>query len=132
MAEKVDLLKEWIKYKKAELKAKNERIKVESILVNLYGTNFPEKSKTFNEEEIGFSINIKKNIVYSFDQDAWMSIRTDIPESLRPEKIVFNLDVLGFEYLKASQNENEKEVYKKISDCVTMKENKPTITVEKK
>jgi|WetSurMetagenome_2_1015567.scaffolds.fasta_scaffold03341_6 ribonucleotide reductase beta subunit family protein with ferritin-like domain len=128
MSEKEFFFKEWLKYKKAEDIAKNKRIEVEKSLVQIYGTEFDGNSKTFNEEDINFNINIKKNIKYNLDQEKYKLIRTDIPEELRPEKIKFELDLKGFEYLK----ENEKELYKKVSDCVEKKDNKPTINVEKK
>lgn len=127
MDEKEILLKEWLKHKKAEKKAKDGRNKVEIEIEKLYGTDFKGNSKIFKEEELGFNINLKKNIKHNLDQDAWKSVRSDIPEDLRPEKVSFSLDVKGFEYLKA----NEKEIYKKVSDCVEIKTNKTTIKVEK-
>jgi len=127
IAEKEELLKSWIKFKKAENKAKKNRNEIESQIETLYGTDFKEISKTFKEEELGFSVNLKKNTKYNLDQEAWQAIRSDIPEDLRPEKVTFSLDVKGFEYLKI----NELEIYKKVSDCVTIKNNKTTIKVEK-
>jgi hypothetical protein len=127
MPEKEKLFKEWQKFKKAESKAKKNRVEIEKELEAIYGTDFKEKSKTFKEEGIGFSINIKKNEVYKIDQSAWESIRTDIPSDLRPENITFSLDVKGYEYLKA----NKPEIYEKVSDCVEFKVNKPTIKIEK-
>lgn len=127
MEEKENLLKDWLKHKKAENKAKEKRIGIEDKLEKLYGTDFKENSKTFTEEELGFKINLKKNIKYNLDQEAWIAIRPDIPEDLRPEKVSFSLDVKGFEYLKA----NNKEIYEKVSDCVEIQTNKTTIKVEK-
>ena len=124
---KESLFKDWTKFKKAEDKNKKARQEIEKELEALYGTDFKETSKSFTEEELGFKINLKKNIVHKLDQEAWQSIRSEFPENLRPEKISFSLDVKGFEWLKA----NESELYKKVSDCVEIKQNKTTIKVEK-
>jgi VIT1/CCC1 family predicted Fe2+/Mn2+ transporter len=124
--EKEKLMKEWIRFKKAEEKAKKNRIEVEKGLEEIYGS-FKGNSKTFNEEN-GFSVNIKKNVKYSLDQTKWKGIRTKIPENYRPEKISYSLDLAGFNWLK----ENNNELYLKVSDCVEQKNNKSTITVEKK
>jgi len=123
---KEELLKSWLKFKAAEEKAKKNRNDIEKEIEALYGTDFQETSKTFTEEK--FKINLKKNIVYKLDNEAWLSIRNDIPENLRPEKISFSLDVKGFNYLKDNGPE---DVYKKVSDCVEIKQNKTTISVEK-
>jgi len=124
---KADLLKKWLKAKKAETKAKDDRVAVEDDIIKIYGIDFDGTSRTFKEDDLGFSVNIKKNVIHQFDQDAWKSVREDIPVDLRPEKVKFEVDVKGFEYLK----ENNKEVYLKVSDCVTVKENKTTVKVEK-
>jgi len=127
--EKADLFKNWLKAKKAEDKAKNSRVEVEAQIEAIYGTDFEGTSKTFKEEEIGFSVNLKKNIVYDLDQSAWGSVRVDIPAELRPEKIKFSIDVKGFEYLRDTKE--QAEYYKMVSDCVTIKNNKTSVKVEK-
>lgn len=126
--EKADLLKAWLKAKKAEDTAKNKRYAIEEQINSLY-PDFDGNSKTFKEEDLGFSVNVKKNIRFTFDQDAWASVRADIPEELRPEKIKFEVDEKGFKFLKESKE--YQETYRKVSDCVTIKENKSTIKVEK-
>lgn len=145
---KEELLKEWVKCKKAEKKQKDARALVEVELEKLYGTKFKGSSKTFKEEDLGFSVNVKKNIKTKLDQEAYTAVRETIPEILRPEiaTIVYDLDVKGFEYLKANVKETYKiesdddsedieveikDIYKKVSDCVEIKVNKPTIKVEK-
>jgi len=128
-AEKESLLKEWIKFKKAESKAKSARVEVEGRIQEIYGLGFDGNSKTFKEDDLGFSINLKKNVVYSLDQEKWKSVRNEIPENIRPEKITFSIDVEGFNYLQG--NEELVDTYKKVSDCVTIKENKPSVKVEK-
>ena len=124
--EKEQLLKDWIKHKNAESRAKEKRLAIERDIEQLY-SDFPENSKTFKEEEIGFSVNLKKNFKYNLNQDQYLGIRSEIPEDLRPEKVIFSLDLKGYEWLR----ENNQEIYRKISDCVEFKINKPTIKVEK-
>lgn len=128
-AEKESLLKEWIKFKKAEDAAKKKRVDVETQIEALYAPliDAQEKSKTFSEDDLGFKVNLKKNIVRKLDQDKYISVRQDIPEDLRPEKITFSLDEKGFEFLK----ENKPEIYRMVSDCVEEKTNKTTVKVEK-
>jgi len=130
LEEKKALLKDWTKFKKAENKAKANRQEVEVKLEKIYGTSFEEQSKTFKEKDLGFSINIKKNTKIALDQEMWKTVRLEIPvepENLRPEKIKFELNVKGFNWLK----ENKPEIYKKVSGCVEIKDNKPTFKVEK-
>jgi hypothetical protein len=121
---KRELFKEWMKFKKAESAAENKRLEVEEQINLLY--DFQETSKTFKEGE--FNVNIKKNIKISLDQEKYADIRKKIPSDLRPEKVKFELDKAGFDYLK----ENEVEFYRLVSDCVSIKENKRTIKIEKK
>jgi hypothetical protein len=125
--EKEKLLKDWLKFKKAENKAKKNRVETEVKIEELYGTKFKGKSKTFKEEELGFNVNVKLNAGYKMDQDAWRSVRSSIEPKLRPEKITFSLDEDGFVYLK----KHHPEIYKKVSDCVEFKKGKTGIKVEK-
>jgi len=131
LANKEELFKELLKFQKAEKKAKKSRNEIEAQLEEIYGTDFEGKSKTFKEEGIGFSINLKKSIVYKLDQEAYKSIRSDIPKNLRPEKITFSVNEIGFEFLKKSKKLEEREAYLKFSDCVEIKNNKTSIKVEK-
>ena len=124
--EKATIFKEWQKHKKAEDAAKKKRIEVEQQIESVYG-NFEGDSKTFKEDDIGFKINLKKNVSIKLDQEQYISIRSGIPENLRPEKIKFDLDKTGFAYLK----ENNPEIYKMVSNCVEEKPGKTTIKVEK-
>lgn len=118
------LLAEHLKVSKAEDKAKTRRVEIEAELEKLYG-DFDGKSKTFNEEK--YKVTIKKNFSQKLDQEKYVAIRPEIPEELRPEKIKFDLDSEGFDWLK----ENNREIYLKVSDCVTEKQNKTTVSVEK-
>lgn len=125
--EREKLLKEWLKFKKSEDKAKKSRVEVENQIIELYGTAFEKNSKSFKEEELGFKTTLKKNFDYKLDQEKWIEARNNIEQNLRPEKIKFDLDVKGFNWLK----KNNHNIYKIVSDCVEIKENKTTVKVEK-
>ena len=131
MTSKEELLPLWIKHKKAEDKAKAKRVEIEKEIEAIYGTSFKETSKTFKEKELGFKINLKKNIAYNLDEEMYLKARAKIPLSLRPEKVKFSLNIEGFKYLKASEKPEEQEVYLMVSDCVEIKDNKTTVKVEK-
>lgn len=123
-AEKEKLLADHVKFSKAEDVAKARRLEVEAKIEELY----PFKdglSKTFKEDN--FKVTVKKNFATKFDSDEYSKIRTSIPEELRPEKVKFELDKTGFDWLK----ENKPEIYVIVSNCVTIKQNKTTVTVEK-
>ena len=121
--EKDRLNKEWLKFKKAENKAKESRQDIEKEIEDLH--EFEGKSKTFTEGK--FKVSIKKNFVQKLDQEKWIKERKNIPEELRPEKIKFELSGEGFDWLR----ENNREIYLKVSNCVEEKQNKTTIKVEK-
>ena len=120
------LLAEWLKHKKAEDAAKKKRYDVEEKLVKEYA-DFSGTSKKVTEDDLGFSITVTKSITVKLDQDKYAAVRNNIPENLLPEKIKYELDKKGFEFLK----ENEKEIYLMVSSCVTETPGKPTIKVEK-
>ena len=122
--EKSELLDELFKAQKAEAKAKAKRIELEAEIEKLY--SFEGKSKTFDEDK--FKVTVKKSILVSLDQEKYIAARPNIPEELRPEKVKFDLDVKGFDWLK----ENNQEIYKIVSDCVTEKDGKTSVKVEKK
>ena len=127
MEEAEVLLNKWLRLKKTENKAKEERIEIERSLASDFLVDFDGQSKTF--KSYGFKISVKKNIRYSFDQEKWISARKEISSELRPEKIKFEVDVKGFEFMR--KNKVYCETFKFVSDCVTIKENKPTIKIEK-
>lgn len=129
MEEKEKLLNDLIKAKKLEDQAKDKRIFLEEQIATLYFDQIDGKSKIINEkfDKNKFKITIKKNITIKLDQDAYLEIRSSIPENLRPEKITFSIDTKGYEWLK----ENNREIYLKVSDCVTETEGKISVKVEK-
>jgi len=122
--EKEKLYQDWIKAKAKEEKAKKDRTALEEQIQAILPV-FEGQSKTLHED--GFKITVKKNERYSFDQETWKTIRQDVPAELRPEKIKFEVDPKGLEYLK----EKNQEVYKIVSGCVSFKINKSTFSIEK-
>ena len=122
---KEQLLKEWLKQKKAEDAANKKRVEVEKEIEALYGS-FDGKSKTFNEEDLGFKTVIKKNETIKF-LNTWEVVRKTIPSDLRPEKVKFSPDMEGLEFLKA----REEEIYKTVSDCIEIKPGKTSVTITK-
>lgn len=125
--DKKTLFSNWIKFKKAEETAKLKRHAVEAEIEKLYSLKKKEASKTFKEEDLGFSINVKKNESVKLDQELYTKARSFIPEELRPENIIYKLDMNGYKYLK----EHEKDIYKEVSKCVTIIPGKTGITVKK-
>jgi hypothetical protein len=125
--EKQAILKDWIKHKKAENTAKKKRIEIEKQLEEMYILEKNKKSTKFKEDDLGFAITVKKSESLKLDNEKYISIRDQIPADLRPEKVSFSLDEKGYNWLK----ENNKDVYKKISDCVELKIGKTGFTVEK-
>ena len=121
---KEELLKEWLKQKNAEGKAKKKRYDLEKEIEAFYQFEDAE-SKSFTEDN--FKVKVKKNFAYTLDQEKWKTVRIAIDGEKRPEKIKFELDKPGFNYLK----EHDYDTYKLVSDCVTIKQNKTTIDIEK-
>jgi hypothetical protein len=121
-----ELLKEWIKAKKAEDKAKQKRLDIEA---QIEVPEFEGQSTTIKVGDLvdQFKVNFKKNESYSFDQEKWVIARRNIPADLLPEKIKYDVDKTGIEWLK----ENNPEVYKTVSDCVTFKIGKVSFKIEK-
>ncbi len=117
-----ELLKKWISAKKAEDKAKAKRLEIEA---QIEVPEFEGLSQTIKID--GFKVNFKKNESYSFDQKKWTEARESIPSDMRPEKIKYDVDKTGIEWLK----ENNPAVYKTVSDCVSFRQGKTTFKIEK-
>jgi hypothetical protein len=124
---KAEMLKQLLHEKKVETAAKARRNALEEKIEKLYG-DFEGLSKTFNEDELGYKVVIKKSITSSLDQDRYRVIRKDIDSTLRPEKITYAIDSKAMDFLKSK----DKESYNLVKDCIVEKEGKTSITVEKK
>lgn len=123
--EKAQIAAEFLKAKRAEEKAKEKRLEIEARLIEAYGLDFESASKTFSDEK--FKVTIKKSASWTMDQKKYAEIRTSIPSDRRPEKVKFELDKAGYEWLR----DNDAETYQRVAEAVTYKENKPTVSVEK-
>jgi hypothetical protein len=122
-----ELYASWLKAKKAEEKARKQRVEIEQELEKLV-PEFDGLSKTYSDE--GFKITVKKSESYSFEK-GWEDIRDSIPETLRPERVKYDVDRAGFDYLKESTNPAEKAAYKTISKYVVFKTGKTGFKIEK-
>jgi len=124
---KKELFHKWLMLKQTENDIKKERNKIESEIELLYPFE-NGNSHTFKEDD--FAINIKRNYVYKFDQQLWAESRKNLPKKFRPEKIEYKVDVERLkeldEYLHKTDGSN---IYKSISDCIEMKQNKSTIKI---
>lgn len=117
----VELYGDWIKAKKAETKAKEKRKEIEDQILPILPT-FKGMSKTLHID--GYKLEIKKTGTYKF-KESWRQERENIPEHLRPEK--FEVATAGLTYLK----ENEKEIYKLVSDNITYTPGRTGYKIEK-
>jgi len=128
--DKLEIIKALSKVQKAESKAKSERIKLEQQLAEIYISEIDSdaKSKTFSDVE-GFKVTVSKGKEnYSLDQEKYAQQRLLITPEMRPEKVKFEIDLKGYEWLR----ENNKAIYDVVSPCVTMKIGKASVKVEKK
>ncbi len=122
--EKQELYQAWVKAKKAETNAKDKRIEIEK-QIEMILPAFDEKSKTWHDE--GFTLNIKKSETWSFEQELWKKTRENIAPELRCEKIKYDVDTKGLEFLKT----NNPDIYKQVSNCVNFKTGKTSFVIEK-
>jgi uncharacterized lipoprotein len=122
-----ELYQKWIKAKKAEEKAKNERVIIEEELEKTLPL-MEGSSKTYSED--GYKITVKKSESYSFSKE-WESVRESIPENMRPERIKYEVEKAGFDWLKSSTDPEEKKIYKLVSNHVTLKVGKTGWKIEK-
>lgn len=117
-----ELYQKLLAAKKAENKAKEKRLQIEA---QFEIPEFEGGSKLLRDQ--GYKIKYDKNETYSFDQERWIETRKEMPNDLRPEKIKFEVDKAGLEFLK----KEHPLLYKKVSDTITMKTGKVSIKVEK-
>lgn len=106
--------------KLAESKLKDERKKLESELIDFLGP-FKGLSKVFEIDDQ--KLTVKKSEIYKFTKD-YESIRSEIPENLRPERIEYKVVKKGLDYIK----ENNPEIAQKLSKCIDYKEGAVSIT----
>ena len=110
----VALLNTYIQTKRMERDLREKRIELEKQLLEVYGDNLPDDklSKTFYDDN--YKITIKRNIVYSLDENGW-EIVYKMPQEVRP--------------IKVSLDEAKARKMDCLKDHISSRENKPSIDV---
>jgi hypothetical protein len=123
--ETMEIKQRLFQLKQIEAMAKAERYKLEDELTKIYTVPSDKMSKSFKGD--GFKITLNKNEVYKLDQEFYSSIRNEIDESLRPEKVKYDLDIKKYHQLE----EKNIDLFKLVQKIVEYKENKSTISIDK-
>lgn len=111
--------------KEQEEKAREERIAIESALIECLGQK-DEGSKTHTVGQWAVTITAKIN--RSMDWKQWDQVSLKVPQNIWPVKVKPELDLKGLRWLK----ENEPEIYGMVSSCVTSKPAKTAVSVKLK
>ena len=117
------LAEQWRAAKKAENAARNERVDIESRIIEITGHK-EEGSQTHEAGDWKVSVTGKLN--RKLDADAWHMIEDSIPEDLRPVRYSPSLDTKGLRYLE----QNEPDVYKRVAQAIETKPAKPAVEVK--
>lgn len=123
--EKQELLKEWVKLKKQEDKAKAKKDEISEKLQKFYVVPSDKKSKTFKEDD--YEIEIKKNTKVKIDQDDAGKLVDEFGKAAPFEK-EYKLESAVYKALKKI-NES---FYKRCSEAVTFTPGKTSVKVSKK
>ena len=126
----------WLKVKAKETTANKERIAVEKQLLDLYQFDKPDGSKTFTDltETASVKVTISNKMNFKLDVDAYsgikdsktnMTVEEMIPPELRPVSYEPKLSPVGVKWLK----ENEPEITRMLSRCITEKPAKSGVKV---
>jgi len=126
----------WLKAKAKETTANKERIAVEKQLLDLYQFDKPDGSKTFTDltETASVKVTISNKMNFKLDVDAYsgikdsktnMTVEEMIPPELRPVSYEPKLSPVGVKWLK----ENEPEITRMLSRCITEKPAKSGVKV---
>lgn len=117
------LAAEWRAAKKAENDARNQRVDIESRIIELTGHK-EEGSQTHEAGDWKVSVTGKLN--RKLDPAKWAEIEDSIPEDLRPVRYNPSLDTKGLRYLE----QNEPDVYKRVAQAIETKPAKPAVEVK--
>jgi hypothetical protein len=111
--------------KATEAKANEDRIAIEAKILAIVG--IPDEGSETHEAP-GFKIKAEQKIIRKLDAKAYSLIVDQIPEQLRPVKIVeeYRVDATGVKWLR----DNEKGYYKLMCSCMTEKMAKPSVKIE--
>ena len=126
MPNKIELLAaSWLAAKKQEETSRAARIAREEKLVPRLAVK-PEGSRT---ETVGaYKITSTGRITRTLDHTAWARIREQVPEALRPVKIVEQVDDTGCRYLAA----NEPDIWALCAQAITSTPAKTGVSITKK
>jgi hypothetical protein len=114
-----------------EEKAKEKRIEIENEIIRLHEPQLKDNGQTTFDTD-GFKITVKRSMNYKLDEDTYFKVITNIPEQYHAHKIKVELDKKKFNFLSELPDALGQNVYKRISNCVTMTPAKPSVSIEKK
>ena len=119
------LVSEWDRLHKLENKIKKERLEVERSIIS-FCDNLPQKGTT----KILNSMKITTGVSVSYDQESLMALYRsgEIPAAEFPFEKTFKPVNSELRYLE----KNKPHLFKKINECATTKEKKPSFKMEEK
>ena len=123
MKKQKTIFDELVAAKEKEEKARLARISIEEKIAAELGEGTTKID--------GYKITVKKPITYKLDAEMYLAL--NIPADYSIERIKYEVDKKKFDCLKMESVTDTvaKTFYKKISDCIEMKEGKTSITIEK-
>lgn len=117
------LASQWRNAKKAEAQARDERVALESQIIEQTGLR-EEGSMTVNAGE--WKVKVTCKLTRKLDAETWERIKHTIPEAMQPVSYAPKLEIKGLRYLE----KNEPEVFAKVAQAIEMKPAKPSIEVK--
>lgn len=115
----------WLDAKRAENRAKDQRIAVEAQLSEAFEVP-SEGSKTHNTES--HKITLTQPMRRSLDVDEWEKVKGNIPPDMHPVQVKIEADATGCKYLA----NNEPDAWKRIASAFETKPGKTSVKVEAK
>lgn len=117
------LCADWLKAKSVETASAALRVDIETQILAITGHK-EEGANTVNEG--AFKLTISGKLTRKMDWDKWETIKSQIPELMRPVKSKLELDEKGVKYLKL----NEPEIYALLP--IEVKPAKTSVSIEMK
>jgi hypothetical protein len=119
-----DLARAWIAVKATELAAANERVDIETSIIEQLGAK--EEGSQTHDLECGLKVTVTGKLTYKADVPELLALAERLPEHLRPIKTETRLDEAGAKYLRA----NEPELWRLIAPAIEIKPAKTALTVK--
>jgi hypothetical protein len=110
-------------YTEAEKKAKENRLQVEGIILQITDT---KEEGTCTTKTRYFKCSTVGKLTRSLDPEVWANIKDDIPEDLQPVKVKESIDLPK---LRAIESANP-DLFKFISKAISTKPAKTQVKVE--